>query len=87
MSEIVQRAAFLRDVQVGDRWQFTHSDGPPWLVTGREVAETDDFMTSKQRTLIVLIGQDDDGNPKTQMGAPWLPVIIHVPVAAPEHAP
>jgi len=85
--EIIQRAAFFRDVQVGDRFQVTYNDDPPWLVTGREVAETDDFLTGKQRTTIVLIGQDDDGNPKSQMLAPWVPVVIHVAVPAPDGAP
>jgi hypothetical protein len=87
MTEFVRRAAFLRDVQVGDRWQWSAREEPPWLVTGREVTEIEDFMTGKTRTLVVLIGQDDQGEPKTATGAPWVPVIIHVPVQAPERSP
>jgi hypothetical protein len=85
--EIVQRAAFLKDVQFGDRFQLTVKDEPPWLVTGREVAEIDDFLTGKSRTTIVLIGQDEDGNPKSQMAAPWVPVVIHVTVSDAERLP
>lgn len=84
MSEVVHRAAFLRDVKVGDRFQFSVlPDGPPWLVTGRELVKVRDFVTGQEVEQVVLIGQDDDGEPKTTTAAPWATVIIYVPVDAP----
>lgn len=86
MSEIIRRAAFLSDVKVGDRFQYTGRNEPPWLVTGRRETEMEDFLTGKLRGLVVLIGQDDDGEPQTTTGAPWVPIIIHETVPS-EAAP
>lgn len=74
MSDFVERAAWLDQVQVGQRFRYTTDRTPPWTVTARRVEEVDG------KSLICLLGIADDGSPRTGTGYGWVPVVIYEPV-------
>ena len=72
----VVRAGFLHQVQPGDRIRMAWTNQEPWLVTGR--ADGDSLREDGTcNQIVVLAGQDDQGNPKHEMGAGWRPVCIY----------
>jgi hypothetical protein len=86
MTEYVGRAAFLDQVQVGQRIQLTgggrragEGADEPWTVTGKRL-DTYEKSPGHQDTLVCLVGMNDDGSPRYQTGASWLGVIIYEPV-------
>ena len=73
-TEWIIRAGFLRDVQPGMTVTMAYGDGPSFLVTDRADAAP---PADGGDPMIVIAGQDGDGNPIHKMGAGWRPIFIH----------
>jgi hypothetical protein len=95
VTEYVGRAAFLDQVQVGQRIKLTSSRGSlersadlhePWTVTGKRL-DTYEKSDGRHDILVCLVGMKDDGSPVYQTGASWLGVIIYEPLPDEEPAP
>jgi hypothetical protein len=70
VTEYVERAAFLDQVQVGQRIRLVSFDKEPWVVTG----------IRREGAYHSLIGIRDDGSPVFNEGAGFLRVAIYKPI-------